>query len=104
MYRTQDLHVKEIVRLSTPNELKAQTQTTEAANATVARSRERIIRILRQEDPRLLVVIGPCSIHDEKSALEYATKFMNEAKTNGLLRKAFDNNGLKDTPIRTATK
>ena len=74
MYRTQDLHVKEIVRLSTPNALKALTPTTEAANATVARSRERIIRILRQEDPRLLVVIGPCSIHDEKSALEYATK------------------------------
>jgi 3-deoxy-7-phosphoheptulonate synthase len=74
MYRTQDLHVKEIVRLSTPNALKALTPTTEAANATVARSRERIIRILRQEDPRLLVVIGPCSIHDEKSALEYAAK------------------------------
>jgi 3-deoxy-7-phosphoheptulonate synthase len=74
MYRTQDLHVKEIVRLSTPNALKGLTPTTEAANATVARSRERIIRILRQEDPRLLVVIGPCSIHDEKSALEYATK------------------------------
>ena len=33
-------------------------------------------------------------------ALEYATKFMTEAKTNGLLRKAFDNNGLKDTPLR----
>jgi 3-deoxy-7-phosphoheptulonate synthase len=74
MYRTQDLHVKEIVRLSTPNALKAQTPTTEAANTTVARSRERIIRILRQEDPRLLVVIGPCSIHDEKSALEYAAR------------------------------
>jgi polar amino acid transport system substrate-binding protein len=33
-------------------------------------------------------------------ALEFATKFMTEAKTNGLLRKAFDNNGLKDTPLR----
>src|SRR5260221_2172637 len=74
MYRTQDLHVKEIVPLSSPGSLKAQTPTTEAANATVARSRERIIRILRQEDPRLLVVIGPCSIHDEKGALEYAEK------------------------------
>ena len=40
----------------------------------MARSRERVIRILRQEDPRLLVVIGPCSIHDEKGALEYATR------------------------------
>lgn len=74
MYRTQDLHVKEIVRLLSPRELKAQLPTSDEANATVARSRERVIRILRQEDPRLLVVIGPCSIHDEKSALEYATR------------------------------
>jgi len=74
MYRTQDLHVKEIVPLLSPRAIKAVTPVSEAINATVARSRERIIRILRQEDPRLLVVIGPCSIHDEKSALEYATK------------------------------
>jgi len=74
MYRTQDLHVKEIVPLLPPRALKAQSPAGDAANATVARSRERIIRILRQEDPRLLVVIGPCSIHDEKSALEYAAR------------------------------
>ncbi len=74
MFQTQDLHVKEIVRLLTPRELKAQSPTTAAANAHVARSRERVIRILRQEDPRLLVVIGPCSIHDEKSALDYAAR------------------------------
>ncbi len=74
MFRTQDLHVKEIVPLASPRELKANSPTSDAANATVARSRERVIRILRQEDPRLLVVIGPCSIHEEKSALEYATK------------------------------
>src|SRR5208283_4844558 len=74
MYRTQDLHVKEIVRLLTPRELKAPLPATDAVNATVARSRERIVRILRQEDPRLLVVVGPCSIHDEKGALDYATR------------------------------
>ena len=33
-------------------------------------------------------------------SLQYASKFMTDAKTNGLLRKAFDNNGLKDTPLR----
>jgi 3-deoxy-7-phosphoheptulonate synthase len=82
MYRTQDLHVKEIVPLLSPRGIKAIAPVSEAVNATVARSRERIIRILRQEDPRLLIVIGPCSIHDEKSALEYA------AKLNGL-RKEF---------------
>jgi 3-deoxy-7-phosphoheptulonate synthase len=74
MYRTQDLHVKEIVPLLSPRALKAQAPSVEATAATVARSRERVIRILRQEDPRLLVVIGPCSIHDQKSALEYASR------------------------------
>src|SRR5580692_7613094 len=74
MYRTQDLYVREIVPLLAPRAIKAVTPVSEHANATVARSRERVIRILRQEDPRLLVVIGPCSIHDEKSALEYATR------------------------------
>src|ERR1700722_12905124 len=74
MYRTQDLHVKEIVPLLSPRALKALSPTPVAVNDSVAQSRERVIRILRQEDPRLLVVIGPCSIHDEKSALEYATR------------------------------
>lgn len=72
MYRTQDLNVKEIVRLSTPQQIKAATPASDGVNATVARSRERIVQILQQSDPRLLVVIGPCSIHDEQSALEYA--------------------------------
>jgi polar amino acid transport system substrate-binding protein len=37
---------------------------------------------------------------DHPLALAFASKFMTEAKTNGLLRQAFDNNGLKDTPLR----
>ena len=74
MYRTQDLHVKEIVPLLAPRAMKALAPASEAVNASVAQSRDRVIRILNQEDPRLLIVIGPCSIHDEKSALEYATR------------------------------
>ena len=74
MYRTQDLHVKEIVPLLSPRAMKALSPTPEKVNDFVAQSRDRVIRILNQEDPRLLVVIGPCSIHDEKSALEYATR------------------------------
>ena len=74
MYRTQNLHVKEIVRLLSPGELKKLLPSNDKIDGTVARSRERIIRILRQEDPRLLVVIGPCSIHEKKSALEYAER------------------------------
>lgn len=82
MYRTQDLHVKEIVRLLSPRELKTLLPSSEAMAATVARSRERIIRILRREDPRLLVVIGPCSIHDKKSAVEYAGRLNAFRKEN----------------------
>ena len=74
MYRTQDLHVKEIVPLLSPKAMRALSPTPESVNDFVAQSRERIVRILNREDSRLLVVIGPCSIHDEKSALEYATR------------------------------
>src|SRR5579863_3756664 len=74
MLRTQDLHVKEIVPLLSPRALKALSPTPVSVNDSVAQARERVIRILRREDPRMLVVIGPCSIHDQKSALEYATR------------------------------
>jgi 3-deoxy-7-phosphoheptulonate synthase len=74
MYRTQDIYVKGIVPLLSPRALKALSPAPAAVNEAVAQSRERVTRILRQADPRLLVVIGPCSIHDEHSAREYATR------------------------------
>jgi 3-deoxy-7-phosphoheptulonate synthase len=70
----QDLHVKQIVRLSPPRALKTALPATEATNATVVNGREAIQRILEQKDPRLLAVIGPCSIHDAKGAMDYATR------------------------------
>jgi 3-deoxy-7-phosphoheptulonate synthase len=74
MLRTQDLRVKEVVRLLTPRALKTELPMTETSNQTVVTSRERINRILQQKDPRLLLVVGPCSIHDVNAALEYGTK------------------------------
>src|ERR1039457_1695593 len=74
MYQTQDLHVREIVRLRTPKALKTDLPLTDAASATVARGRETATRSLRHNDMRLLVVVGPCSIHDVKGALEYAAR------------------------------
>jgi 3-deoxy-7-phosphoheptulonate synthase len=74
MYRTQDLYVKEIVPLLSPRALKALSPAPTAVNETVGAARERVVRILRREDPRLLVVIGPCSIHDQAGALEYAER------------------------------
>lgn len=72
MLQTQNLHVKETVRLLTPQALKAQLPASENANRTVVKSREKVTRILQQNDPRLLVVVGPCSIHDVEGAREYA--------------------------------
>jgi 3-deoxy-7-phosphoheptulonate synthase len=74
MFPTQNLHVKETVRLLTPRALKAELPMSESSNRTVVESRQRVTRILRQEDRRLLVVVGPCSIHDVSGALEYATR------------------------------
>jgi 3-deoxy-7-phosphoheptulonate synthase len=72
MVQTQNLHVNEVVRLLTPRALKDQLPATEASNATVAASRERVARIVSLQDPRLLVVVGPCSIHHVPGALDYA--------------------------------
>src|SRR5438874_1743097 len=74
MFPTQNLHVKQTVRLLTPNTLKAQLPASETANRTVVTSRQNVTRILEQKDARLLVVAGPCSIHDVLGALEYGTK------------------------------
>ncbi len=74
MLPTQNLHVEKTVRLLTPRALKAEFPMSEASNRTVIASRERVTRILQQQDPRLLVVVGPCSIHDVEGALEYGAR------------------------------
>ncbi len=74
MFPTYDLRVKETVRLAPPSALKNEFQMTEAANQTVVTARETVKRILEQKDPRLLVIVGPCSIHDVDGALEYARR------------------------------
>jgi 3-deoxy-7-phosphoheptulonate synthase len=74
MFPTQDLHVKEIVRLLTPRALKTELPVAEGCNATVVRGRNAVNDILGQKDPRLMVVVGPCSIHDPVGALDYANK------------------------------
>lgn len=60
--------------LITPAELKKAVPMSEAAERTVAEGRETIQRILDGSDPRLLMVVGPCSIHDVDAALDYARR------------------------------
>jgi 3-deoxy-7-phosphoheptulonate synthase len=54
--------------------LKTDLAISDAAAATVASGREDIVRIMNGDDPRLLLIVGPCSIHDPKAALEYARR------------------------------
>jgi 3-deoxy-7-phosphoheptulonate synthase len=74
MFPTQNLHVRETVRLLTPRTLKDEFPMSEASNRTVVESRGRVMEILEQKDSRLLVVVGPCSIHDVEAATEYGTR------------------------------
>ena len=74
MIPTQDLNIERIQRLQPPAEIKALLPMTETANRTVVTGRDTVKRILAGEDPRLLLVVGPCSIHDPASALEYAQR------------------------------
>lgn len=74
MLPSQNLHVKEVVRLQTPRALKAELPVSESANHTVVAGRQRVTRIVHRQDSRFLVVVGPCSIHDTESALEYGRR------------------------------
>ncbi len=64
--------VLEVVSISSPNEVVAEIPQSEESRKTVLSSREKIVDIINQKSKKLLVVIGPCSIHDPKAAMEYA--------------------------------
>jgi 3-deoxy-7-phosphoheptulonate synthase len=74
MDKTNDLHVVETRALIAPATLKSELPITESAASEVAGTRDRICNILSGQDKRLLVIVGPCSIHDVKAAYEYGEK------------------------------
>lgn len=75
-----DVNIEQFIPLITPAELKKQIPLTEKAAATVKKGRDTIKDILDNKDNRLLIVVGPCSIHDLKAAHEYADKLAVFAK------------------------
>jgi 3-deoxy-7-phosphoheptulonate synthase len=77
--RTDDLRIGAIRALIPPQLLLEQLPVDEAAQATVARARGALHRVLHGADDRLAVVIGPCSIHDAAAALDYAARLKAEA-------------------------
>ena len=74
--RTNDLRVTGLRPLVSPADLKRELPLSEDAAAAVERSRDAVAAILAQRDPRLLAIVGPCSIHDEAAALEYAGRLL----------------------------
>jgi len=70
----QNLNITEISRIPSPREIKERRPLTAASEKTVLEGRETVKAILNGTDPRFLVVVGPCSIHDPAAALEYADR------------------------------
>ncbi|WP_255988015.1 3-deoxy-7-phosphoheptulonate synthase AroG [Chitinolyticbacter albus] len=73
-YQTDDVRIREIKELLPPIALLEKYPVTETASATAFETRQAIHRILNNQDDRLLVIVGPCSIHDIDAALEYGRK------------------------------
>jgi 3-deoxy-7-phosphoheptulonate synthase len=71
-HATDDLRIKWTKVVLPPVFLEEELPMTDAASATVFESRSAIRNVLAGRDKRLIAVVGPCSIHDTKAALEYA--------------------------------
>jgi 3-deoxy-7-phosphoheptulonate synthase len=79
-HRTDDLRITGVNPLISPAVLAYYLPLNEPASALVAGVRSQADAILRREDDRLLVVVGPCSIHDPEAALEYGVKIKEQAE------------------------
>jgi 3-deoxy-7-phosphoheptulonate synthase len=80
MTSTRDLRVTSIQRLPLPSDLRADLPLGPRREALVQQSRMDVAAALSGHDPRLLVVVGPCSVHDPVAALDYARKLAIMAK------------------------
>jgi 3-deoxy-7-phosphoheptulonate synthase len=69
-----NVNVREMIKLPSPLEVHERVPLTDAAAKTVLDGRSDVRGILQRSDQRLFVVVGPCSIHDPKAALEYAAR------------------------------
>ena len=76
----RDVNVVSTEQLISPMELVRQIPVNPAAEATVLEGREQIRRILSGEDDRMMMVVGPCSIHDENAAVDYASRILELRK------------------------
>jgi 3-deoxy-7-phosphoheptulonate synthase len=78
LHATDDLRIERIRPLIPPAILMENLPLSEAASTTVADGRAAITKVLRGQDDRLVVIVGPCSIHDVEAAREYAAGLLAE--------------------------
>ena len=78
--KVTDINISSKTLLPSPIALCEEIQKTDATDKFVAESREAIQKIIFGNDPRLLIVVGPCSIHDLQAGREYARKLSALAK------------------------
>ncbi|MCI4053300.1 3-deoxy-7-phosphoheptulonate synthase, partial [Klebsiella pneumoniae] len=83
-YPTDDIKIKEVKELLPPIAHLYELPISKEASGLVHRTRQEISDLVHGRDKRLLVIIGPCSIHDPKAALEYAERLLK-------LRKQYEN-------------
>ena len=74
MQKTYDIRVAKFEPLISPAQLKEELPLTESSYGTVVEGRKAIADILEGKDSRMLVIAGPCSIHDEAAAMDYARR------------------------------
>ena len=77
-HNTDDLRIREIKELSPPSHVMREFSGTQQVAETVYRARHAVHDILHEKDDRLVVIIGPCSIHNVDAALEYAGRLKAE--------------------------
>ena len=79
-HNTDDLRIREIKELSPPSHVMREFPCTSDVSATVHNARRSIHKVLHEQDDRLVVIVGPCSIHDTQAALDYARRLTAERK------------------------
>lgn len=81
-FSLEDINIEGFAPMPSPAEIKKMAPLTEAAAENVNKSRNQIKQILTGEDNRLMVITGPCSIHDPKAALDYAQRLADSQNTS----------------------
>ena len=79
---TDDVRIREIEEVIAPKRIIDEIPVSEEVSELVVNTRENIRKIIHGLDDRLLLIVGPCSIHDPEAAIDYATEVIGRNGTN----------------------